>query len=1026
MERMEPKPITLVPHSGIQFLTFGFNSDAAPRGNRSFIERPQRDSRRQDGLVPVRLLPAYNENDPEAEPPFMVQSGDDQYDVSNGKALDAFVDRWVPMPFFAVRPGRTAEGHPLLDKGPSNWVRARLMRSDKDRTGFTHTIVFAFDTQLVEAIGVTYDGPRHADALHEREFLLAHRFDDLGWFFCDEHVDAENQTVSDYQEWLATWLREAFHDYKRRERPGRAFRPEDLEHRLEHLARYIGFLAVIRHVVRLGPVKLLDTVSDEPFAKPVQVDLVLDIGNSRTCGILIESFANDAHVDLGNSMVLQLRDLSRPDTTYSEPFDSHVELAQADFGPERLSRRSGRPRAFLWPSLVRVGPEAARFREMAEGTERSSGMSSPKRYLWDTSPVPQPWSFQAGDYPDPDVPPLIQRAVSRYVNPRGDVLAEVARERGLYKSLVTKAEVGDLDGMLSQLTFSRSSFFTFMVGEIVVQALAMINDYQVRQTRAFTDAPRRLNRLILTLPTAMPVREQRIMRSRVNAALTLIWDLMGWAGQRSSILKPPELIVRWDEASCVQFVYLYTEIARKSGGDVETFFDLAGRRRAFAEAGRPPLDATPRPSLRVASVDVGGGTTDVMITTYYVDGRFALKPSQTFRESFRIAGDDVLRAVIEQVVVPCFERHLALCGVREPRDTLNSRFGGNRANMSEQDKHLRQQFVLRVLRPLGLELLRAFEATGTGAPDTVESATIAELVARGRVPSLSAPIAAYLTTAADPLATKPVQLADVAIAFDFARIDAAVVSVLDDVFGNIAEMLNHFDCDVVLLAGRPSRLPATVDLMVNKLAVAPDRIVPLHDYRVGAWYPFKTRDNVRIADPKTATVVGGMLCALAQRQIVNLTIDTDRLTLRSTATHIGTMETSGKILPGNVLFTTVGTPLQEDEAKLDYFAPMWIGTRQLPFARWTATPLYKLSLGPSATRPKLPISVVLQRGAPDEDVGFEEADKFHEGEARKEEIKLVEAYDAAGSSVVRLMQLNLDTMAAEDGYWLDTGVLTIN
>ena len=609
--------------------------------------------------------------------------------------------------------------------------------------------------------------------------------------------------------------------------------------------------------------------------------LVLDVCNSRTCGILIESHANEAQVDLGNSMVLQLRDLSRPDRTTSDPFESHVELAQADFGPESLSRRSGRARAFLWPSLVRVGPEAARLRAEAEGTERTSGLSSPKRYLWDAAPVPQPWSFQPRDYPDPDMPPLIQRAAARYLNPRGDVLSEVARDRKLYAGLAaSKAEAADLDGMLTRMTFSRSSFFTFMVGEVVVQALSMINSPGTRRTRAFADAPRRLNRLILTLPTAMPVREQRIMRSRVEGALSLIWDLMGWRGTGSSILKPPELIVRWDEASCVQFVYLYSEIARKSGGDAQGFFELAGRPRARAEAGRAVT--APEPSLRVASVDVGGGTTDLMVTTYHVDGRVEIKPSQTFRESFRVAGDDVLRAVVERCVLPAVERHLAARGLPEPRAHLAERFGGNRADMSEQDKHGRQLFVSSVLRPLGLDLLAAYEAAGPDA-GAAESRTVAELVAAGRLAPVPAAVAAYLGGGAARRAGVEVALDGLSVPYGFAAVRDAVTAVLGDVFGNIAEALNHFDPDVVLLAGRPSRLPATVDLVVDRLAVAPDRVLPLHQHRVGAWYPFKTRDNTRISDPKTATVVGGMLCALAQRQIVNLSIDTDRLTLRSTA-----------------------------------------------------------------------------------------------------------------------------------------------
>ncbi len=1029
MEREDGKPIILVPHSGVQFLSFTFDLEAAPRGTRSFIERKRPDRIGPDGLPDVQLLPGYNESDPDGAPPFSAAAGDDEYDVSNAKALQPFVGRWVPMPFFALRPGRQPDGSPLFDQGPSNWARACLFSAEQPAAGSTHTLVLAFDTQLAPGPrGTVYDAPLRDDALNEREFALAHRFDDLGWFFRDERTDAASNSVSDYQEWLSAWLEGVFHDFKRAERPGRPFDRDSLDHRLEHVARYIAFVGFVERVVRPGSVKLVDTVSDEPFARPVAVDLVLDVGNSRTCGILIESHANEAQVDLGNSMVLQLRDLSRPDRITSDPFESHVELAQAYFGPESLSRRSGRARAFLWPSLVRVGPEAARLRAEAEGTERTSGLSSPKRYLWDTAPVPQPWSFQTRDYPDPDMPPLIQRAAARYLNPRGDVLSEVTRDRKLYAGLTSsKAEQADLDGMLTRLTFSRSSFFTFMVGEVVVQALAMINSPGTRRTRAFADAPRRLNRLILTLPTAMPVREQRIMRSRVEGALSLIWDLMGWRGVKSSILTPPELIVAWDEASCVQFVYLYSEIARKSGGDAQGFFELAGRPRAIADAGHPPTDPTPHPSLRIASVDIGGGTTDLMITTYHVEGRVEIKPSQTFRESFRVAGDDVLRAVVERCVVPAVERHLAACGLPEPHAHLAERFGGNRADMSEQDKHLRQQFVSRVLRPIGLDLLLAFENTGAEAGDAAaERRTLAELVAAGCLAPVPAPVAAYLAGGAARRAGVAARLDDLLIDYDFSAVRDAVVAVLGDVFGNIAEALNHFDPDVVLLAGRPSRLPATVDLVVDRLAVAPDRVLPLHKYRVGAWYPFKTRDNTRISDPKTATVVGGMLCALAQRQIVNLSIDTDRLTLRSTATVLGAMENSGRIRDDAVLFAAEPRPGQEPEASLRYFAPTRIGSRQLPLERWTATPLYKLTLAPEAARPRLPVTVTLQRGAPDEEFGFEEADKLHAGEARKEELKVVQAEDADGRSYRNLLRLALDTMAADEGYWLDTGILTVD
>ncbi len=52
-------------------------------------------------------------------------------------------------------------------------------------------------------------------------------------------------------------------------------------------------------------------VDDGPTARlnqPVDVDLVLDIGNSRTCGMLMET-SGDAPVDMNDSYRLELRDL---------------------------------------------------------------------------------------------------------------------------------------------------------------------------------------------------------------------------------------------------------------------------------------------------------------------------------------------------------------------------------------------------------------------------------------------------------------------------------------------------------------------------------------------------------------------------------------------------------------------------------------------------------------------------------------------------------------------------------------------
>ncbi len=60
-------------------------------------------------------------------------------------------------------------------------------------------------------------------------------------------------------------------------------------------------------------------------------------------------------VDITKSVKLQLRDLSRAEQVYADPFPSRFEFARAQFGRDHLSIRSGRAEAFAWPTVVRVG-----------------------------------------------------------------------------------------------------------------------------------------------------------------------------------------------------------------------------------------------------------------------------------------------------------------------------------------------------------------------------------------------------------------------------------------------------------------------------------------------------------------------------------------------------------------------------------------------------------------------------------------------------------------------------------------------
>ena len=70
---------------------------------------------------------------------------------------------------------------------------------------------------------------------------------------------------------------------------------------------------------------------------------------------------------------------------------------------------------------------------------------------------------------------------------------------------------------------------------------------------------------------------------------------------------------------------------------------------------RPELEAEgyKDKAVTIASVDIGAGTTDVMVCTYMCSGNDegTLTPRPIFWDSFYVAGDDILRNIIQNVII---------------------------------------------------------------------------------------------------------------------------------------------------------------------------------------------------------------------------------------------------------------------------------------------------------------------------------------------------------------------------------------
>ena len=243
----------------------------------------------------------------------------------------------------------------------------------------------------------------------------------------------------------------------------------------------------------------------------------------------------------------------------------------------------------------------------------------------------------------------------------------------------------------------------------------------------------------------------------------------------------------------------------------------------------------------------------------------------------------------------------------------------------------------------------------------------------------------------------------------------------------MGEAIEHLGADVVLLTGRPSRLPEIRKLVREMMLVPPDRLISMHRYRVGEWYPFRDPVSNEVGEPKTTVATGGMLCALSSSRIANFRLMTDALQMRSTARIVGQMANNGQIVDKDVIFAEPDEPAKggeagEEEATLPVYNPVHIGFRQLPEERWTTTPLYLLDFAnENVSKRPLPLRVTLMRR--DSHADRDNPEHQLRIEAAKEAFVVEHVEDGEGHPCHRDdVRLRLHTLGFEDAYWLDTGV----
>lgn len=1012
----QKKVISLIPGGTIQFYELNIDFRTAKRPEVKFFELETEGQDNDKATWKLNFLRKADDSDfyvdcqtghvfhdPLTKEP--VSDHSNIFSVSFEKALENFSEKWVPVPFF-----RTANDINAYQKrfrcGPTDWCRIRVCRL-ANNSDFTHKIILAFDTHIQADVSAATSDPEEGypalsteDVSESGEFGLASDVLHNSWFI--------------RLEWMNDWLQDLHLSQKHGQRP----RPTDFH--TEHVARYITFLEFLAAVDAVPNVRLIDPRRHEA----INVDLVLDIGNARTIGMLIERRA-EQHLSLSNGSQLEIRDLSHPEVVYKDTFSSYVTFSEANFGDQSgYSRGAGRVKqSFSWPSVVRVGAEATKLATLSRRDQGQTSMSSPKRYLWDLKPrlAGEQWRFA----PDPSDKHSPEKPVNRgdfvgYVNNEGIPLEIGNPQR--YKSAV-RLKTNDVFPV-TEPRFSRSSMMMFLMSEILSHALVQINSPGKRAERPNPDLPRRLSRIILTTPPAMSVTERDIFESWANWAVDVVWKALEWepyCNSTTDYRARPQVKINLDEASATQLVFIYNEIAVKFAGNATDFFKIYGKvRKGLSET----------ESLRVASIDIGGGTTDMVITSYLNESENVtsiLVPRQEFRESFNYAGDDILKLIIETHVFPTLAMNFSFGRNQFVQSEIERKFSKDAVGLSETAKNTRAQFTQQFLLPVALAIIHVMETIDPIDLDVRPLIVDFDELFGANYPNSA--VLTYLEIVFSEAQRSPFSFKGKSIILNARAIERTITSAIGPYLQDLSEVVETFECDFLILSGRPTCLPSIQSFFRKHPAVGLSRIVPMSSYRIENWYPFITPEG-RIGDPKTTGVVGALLSAISEGNLLNFHFRALNLKPASTIRFVGPMDLNRQIRNENLFFK------QRDISKLrdgellhtyKFAAPIYIGFRQFGAERWKTTPFYYLSFASEVSRERairhgMPYEIEFIYSYEQDDYEDDKTSSEKEGVFRITAITARDGTPISNSDI----DVQLKSLWEQFGHWLDTGLFELN
>ena len=962
----------------------------------------------------------------------LVSDSSDEPSSPFGKLLG----KWIPAPLFY----QNGDGTSRISY-PSAWCRVKITFLEKLKQGNRYRFDWAFDTTLANEDNVDDDVdpeeqelPFFKSGIHKHTFCLPTRVGHLLQFL------SENQWVGDYLQTLI-FGEDCVSDIPLK---------SGFITRCRHLAHYVAMFTSFRYLDVCPQVTLYN--NDK---QAIPVDLILDVGNSRTCGLLVED------EDFSKAQLLSLRDLTDTNIVHEGSFDMRLAFHRTEFGQHNM----GTSDVFEWCSFLRIGEEAKRLIAQSRSlddageSDRMTHHSSPKRYLWDDQKFKGQWQFLLTDEE-----PLSEQRDGVYVRR----MTEQFKSDG---SFMMPGDAVDDD----KTSYSRRSLMTMVMIEIFQQALCQINSPEYLKTWGNVDRQRVIRRIIVTCPTAMPVKEQVELRNCAQDGMIAIlrshniddvyndYKPEEWDARVDLIPEPKDVEAsqspmtsqnrrewNYDEASCCQYVYLYSEIIDKYSGNCKKFIDGKGHIRADLKA-----EGYDKKSITIGSIDIGAGTTDLMICAYKYDysaGSSVLTPVPLFWDSFYVAGDDILNLIIQNLILrdknqqefrenygpisgALIARHIKECQnmgdmrpksviIREAQINADSEivafFSQNNNNMSNEERIMRTDFNVMVSLPIAQKML-----------DMMKNGENAQDISYDQIFTNVKPSQQLL----DFFHAKfGLDLKLMKWSYSPKRVTECIVTKMDKLLKQLSVILHAYNCDVVLLAGRPMSLEPLTDLFLRYFPVSPDRLIRMlprnvdacteklqyNCYKVGQWFP--SHDKVGyFRDLKPVVATGAYVGYLASHgRIQGMQFDMNEMKKRmvSTANYMGSLDLSKDTIGKEEL--KLNPDEKRSTARFEaHGLPHYIVCKQINTEHYEARPIYSLSLKPEVDFEQAEQEYNLQT------IRFTVSRQFN---INKEELTLVQATDGNGNDVMDLLQLKVQSLVITNGqerYWLDSGAFKI-